>query len=166
MAAGAPPQPSAVYRYPLRALASDYLESGAGLLCTAMPLVLVQPAASAAWVLGAAALLFLVYFGRTVCRQMTRIELDEAGIRAAGPLGATIRWEELRALGLHYYSTRRDGEEGWMQLRLRDARRTIRIDSAIERFAELAAHAARQAAQRNLALDATTLANLRMLQPE
>jgi hypothetical protein len=162
MAAGAP----LVFNYPLRALASDYLQAGLGLLCTAMPLAFVQPATAAAWVLGAAALLFLVYFGRTVCRHLTRIELDETGIRASGPLGVSIRWEDLRALGLDYYSTRRDGEEGWMQLRLQDARRTMRIDSAIERFAELATHAARVAARRELALDAATLANLSLLQPE
>ena len=46
---------------------------------------------SMAWVLAAAAALFLVYFGRTVFRQLTHSKLDEAGIRARGPLGAAIR---------------------------------------------------------------------------
>jgi hypothetical protein len=66
-------------------------------------------------------------------------------------------------LRLDYYSTRRDGEGGWMQLRLGDARRTIRIDSGLEGFAELVGEAARAAARRDLALDAATLANLEAL---
>ena len=124
-----------------------------------------QPAAAVAWVLAAAAALFLVYFGRTVCRQLTHIEIDEAGIRASGPLGAVIRWENLRSLQLDYYSTRADREGGWMQLKLRDARRTIRIDSELEGFAAVVDRAARAAAQRGLALDAATLSNLQALRP-
>jgi hypothetical protein len=50
-----------------------------------------------------------------------------------------------------------------MQLRLGDARRTIRIDSGLEGFAELVGEAARAAARRDLALDAATLANLEAL---
>ena len=127
----------------------------------------VPLAAPAAWVVAAAALLFLVYFARTVCRQLTHIELDEAGIRVRGPavglLSAAIRWADLCLLRLDYYSTRRDGEGGWMQLRLGDAQRTIRIDSGLDGFAELVGAAARAAALRDLALDAATLTNLKAL---
>ena len=152
------------YRYPLRALWSAYAGSGFGALASLGLIGFAQLAAPVAWVATAAAVLFLVYFARTVCRQLTHIELDEAGIRASGPAvgvpGAAIRWEELRSLQLEYYSTRRDREEGWMQLKLRDAQRTIRIDSELEGFAAVARSAARAAAARGLALDAATLANL------
>ena len=131
----------------------------AGLLGFARPALLV------AWVLAAATVLFLVYFVRTVCRQMTHIELDEAGIRASGPLGTAIRWENLRSLQLDYYSTRADREGGWMQLKLRDAQYTIRIDSELEGFAVVVDRAARAAAERGLALDGATLGNLQSLRP-
>jgi hypothetical protein len=52
-----------------------------------------------------------------------------------------------------------------MQLRLADERHTIRIDSDLDGFAELAGAAARAAAQRDIALDATTAANLKALLP-
>ena len=84
---------------------------------------------------------------------------------AVGFTGAAIQWADLCLLRLDYYSTRRDGEGGWMQLRLGDARRTIRIDSDLDGFAELVDAAARAAARRNLALDATTAANLKVLLP-
>jgi len=157
------------FRYPARVLWLDYAGSAAGFALSLGLLAFAQLAAPVAWVATAAALLFLVYFGRTVCRQLTHIELDETGIRVTGPVvglpGAAIRWADLCLLRLDYYSTRRDGEGGWMQLRLGDARHTIRIDSDLEGFAELAGAAARAAARHELALDATSAANLKVLQP-
>lgn len=151
------------FQYPLSCLCADYAGSAIGLACSLGPLAYLQPAAAMAWLLAAAAALFLVYFGRTVCRQLTHIELDEAGIRARGPLGAAIRWEHLRSLRLDYYSTRRDRERGWMHLRLRDAQRTIRIDSEVDGFADIARAAAAAARRRGADLDEATCANLRML---
>ncbi len=159
-------------RYSWRSLFPDYAGSGIGVALTLGPLALVHPAAPVAWVLGAAAVLFLVYFGRTLCRQLTHIEMDEAGIRvrapAVGLLSAAIRWEDLRSLRLDYFSTRRDPEGrtmdgGWMQLKLRDARHTIRIDSELEGFAGVVRAAALEAARRGADLDCATRANLGVL---
>jgi len=149
-------------------LLPGYAGSVIGLALSLGPLTFVHPAAPVAWALAAAAALFLVYFGRTVCRQLTHIELDEAGIRAKGPLGAAIRWEDLRSLRLDYYSTRRDPEGrtmhgGWMQLRLRDARRTIHIDAELDGFVELVRAVALEARRRGADLDGVTRANLGML---
>ena len=148
------------YRYPRRALWLACAGSAAGVAAALGLLGFAQLAAPVAWVASAVAALFLVYFARTVCRQLTHFELDETGIRARGPMGVAIRWEELRSLRLDYYSTRRDREEGWMQLKLGDAQHTIRIDSELDGFAELARAAARAAAARGIALDASTLSNL------
>ena len=159
-------------RYSWRSLVPDYAGGGIGLALSLGPLAIVHPAAPVAWVLAAAAALFLVYFGRTLCRQLTHIELDEAGIRVRGPalglLSAAIRWEDLRSLRLDYFSTRRDPEGrtmdgGWMQLRLRDARRTIRIDSELEGFVSLARVAALEARRRGIDLDGATRTNLGVL---
>jgi hypothetical protein len=151
------------YRYSGRALAADYARAAAGAALFLAVLAWLEPALAIGWLLAAGAALFLVYFARTVCRQLTRIELDEAGIRARGPLGAAIPWAELRSLRLDYYSTRRDQEGGWMQLRFRGARRTIRVDSGLGGFAELARAAAAQACALGLELDEATRGNLGML---
>ena len=156
------------YRYPLRALCRDYAGAAAGLAVSLGLVGYVDLALPIAWNAAAAGALFLVYFARTVCRQLTQIELDESGIRASGPavlrLGASIRWADLRLLRLDYYSTRRDGEGGWMQLKLGDGQSTIRIDSDLDGFAELVGAAARAAAQLDLAIDAATLSNLAAIQ--
>lgn len=151
------------FHYPARALLADYARGAIGLGVCAGLIFLVKPAAAVASILSAAAILFLVYFTRTVCRQLTNIELDETGIRAKGPLGAPIRWEDLRSLRLDYYSTRSDREGGWMQLRLRDAQRTIRIDSEVDGFVELAGAVAAEARRRGADLDESTRANLGLL---
>jgi hypothetical protein len=148
------------FHYSWRALLPGYAGSATGLALSLGALAFVHPAAPVAWVLAAASALFLVYFGRTVCRQLTHIELDEAGICARGPLGVAIRWEELRSLQLDYYSTRSDREGGWMQLRLRDAQRTIRIDSELDGFVQLVRAAALEAGRRGADLDEATRANL------
>lgn len=154
-------------RYSWRSLLPDYAGGGIGLALSLGPLAFVHPAAPVGWVLAAVAGLFLVYFGRTVCRQLTHIEFDESGIRVRGPavglLSAAIRWEDLRSLRLDYYSTRRDSEGGWMQLRLRDARHTIRVDSELEGFVGLARVAALKAARRGIDFDLATRANLGVL---
>jgi len=156
-----------LYRYPLRTLALAYAGCAIGLACSLGLVGFAQLAAPVAWLLTAVGALFLVYFGRTVCRQLTHIELDEAGIRVRGPaagrLGAAIRWEDLRFLRLDYYSTRADREGGWMQLKLRGAEQTIRVDSDLDGFAEIVDRAAREASRRGLALDAATLGNLQAL---
>jgi hypothetical protein len=152
--------PGSSHGYPLRALGLDYAGAAAGLGVSLGLIVFLRLAAPIAWIAAATAALFLVYFARTVCRQLTRIVLDEAGIRAEGPLGAAIRWDELRALRLDYYSTRADRERGWMQLKLADAQHTIRIDSDLEGFAQVAERAALEAARLDLALDPGTLNNL------
>jgi hypothetical protein len=148
------------FHYSGRVLAADYARSAVGLIASAGPLLLAQPAWLPALFLSAAAAVFLVYFARTVCRQLTRVVLDEAGISATGPLGARIRWDSLCALRLDYYSTRGDREEGWMQLKLLGTRGTIRIDSEIERFAELVRVAAAAALERGLSIDPASRANL------
>ena len=108
---------------------------------------------------------------------MTRFELDEAGIRARGLLGAAIRWEDLCSLRLDYYSTRRDPEGrtmqgGWMQLKLRGSRHTwrtwrtsatLRIDSELEGFADLVRAVAFEARRRGVNFDWATRANLHVL---
>jgi len=165
------PASQSEFYYPPRSLALEYAGSVTGIAFTLGLVGMAQLAAPLMWLLTAAGALFLVYFARTVCRQLTHIEMDGTGIRVRGPAwgravgltGAAIRWESLRLLRLEYDSTRADREGGWMQLKLGDAQRTIRIDSDLDGFARVAERAAIEAARLGLALDAATLTNLQAL---
>lgn len=148
------------YRYGSRAIAIECAQGVAGFALAAGLLALARPAGPLIWALAAAGALFLVYFGRAVVRFLTRIELDEHRIRARGPLGASIPWDEMRSLRLNHYTTRSDRSGGWMQLEVRGTQRSIRIDSTLTEFAGLVALAAREASRRGKVLDQCTRSNL------
>lgn len=151
------------HRYPLRELGGDYVRAAAGLAATLGPLLFVPASPVMMWLLGGLAALFLAFGARTALRQMTVVRVDEAGITAIGPLGATIAWEELGRLALAYYSTRRDRTRGWMQLSMKGRGRSLRLDSTIDGFRDIAAAAARAAALRGVALTPATIGNLAAL---
>jgi hypothetical protein len=151
------------HRYPAASLAADYARGVIGLALTAGPLLAVPVHWAIGWFLGAAALLFAVFLGRTVLRHVTVIETDERGIAVHGPWATAIPWPSLDDLRLRYYSTRRDREAGWMQLSLRGRGRRLSLDSAIEDFDEIARQAAEEARRNGVDLGEATRNNLMAL---
>ena len=151
------------HAYPAGALIGDYGRAGLGLAFVVPPLFLISPVQ----IVGAACLglatLFAAFAGRTLLRQLTPVEMDEAGIGAGGLRPLRLEWAALDGLSLHYYATRRDREGGWMQLVLRAEGRRLRLDSRIAGFQIIAARAARAAEARRLSLSPITLANLAAL---
>ncbi|MDX1377114.1 MAG: hypothetical protein R3357_16230 [Burkholderiales bacterium] len=151
------------FRYPRAALRSGYALGVLGMAIGFLPLLLGRPAAFFRWTLGLVGVLFLVYFARTVVRQLTWIALDANGIGVHGPLGVFVRWDAVRAVRLNYYSTRPDRSGGWMEFIVQGPRRSIRVESTLEGFAELVREATREARARGVELDERTLHNLRAL---
>ena len=137
----------------------EILQGAAGFAIAAGLLAYAEPAGPVLWALAAGAGLFLVYFARVVVRYLTRIEMDEKGIRALGPLGVEIPWDEMRSIRLSHYTTRNDRSGGWMQLVVRGAGASIRIDSSLGGFAGLAAVVGREALQHGARLDERTRFN-------
>ena len=144
-------------------MTGDYLRAAAGFVPATAILAIAALGPVATAMLAGFAALFAVFGLRTVLRHATRIEATETGLASSGPLAAEIRWAELDRMKLAYYSTRRDRRDGWMQLELRTGAATIRLDSRIERFAELVERAALAAAARGVELSAATAANLEAL---
>jgi len=148
------------HRYPLRELSGDYARAGLGLVATLGPLLFVPASPVMMWLLGGLAALFLAFGARTALRQMTVVRVDDAGITAIGPVGATIAWKDLGRLALAYYSTRRDRTRGWMQLSLKGTGRGLRVDSTIDGFRDITAAAVRAAERNGLSLAPATVGNL------
>ncbi len=73
----------------------DYLRAAAGFVPIAAILAIAPVGTSADLVLGGLAVLFCAFGIRTALRHGTRVEMTETGLRASGPLGASIRWAEL-----------------------------------------------------------------------
>ena len=151
------------HRYPRRAVAADYGRAAVGMALTFGPLGFSQAVSVMVYILGGLGTLFLVYGVRTALRHLTRIEISTDAMRVVGPVGTVLRWRELDAMRLGYYSTRRERQGGWMQLKLRGANRTVKLDSSIDGFPVIARHALIAARANNVVLSEATLANLAAL---
>ncbi len=150
-------------RYPPGSLRADYFRAAAGLALSIMPLMLLAlPRPSAAFFL-ALGLLFMAFTLRTGARHRLRVELGDDAIRIKGLVKTTLRWQDLQSVGLRYYSTRRDGSEGWMQIKLKGGRRVVRLDSSFGDFERIVERAVRAAGDNGLVLGDTTMANLALL---
>ncbi|NNG02536.1 MAG: hypothetical protein HKM95_00345 [Inquilinus sp.] len=149
-----------VHRYPLASQRADLLRGGIGLLLTGLPLLMLKMHWLVLLLFAAAALLFALFVGRVALRALTVYETGDTGIVARGPLGGAIAWDDLAALKLHFFSTRRDRREGWMLLTLKGGGRTLKLESTLEGFETIVDHAAEIAKARQLPLGRSTTNNL------
>ncbi len=173
------------YRYPVKALAADYVRSAIGVLLPAALMLFTDLVAFIFYSMAALVLLFAGYGLRTAWRHGTVLTVDEDGIRQEGPMGGfldrEIRWSEMRDFRLRYYSTQRDRKGGWMQLILRGTATrapvkhaaanpggsanggVIRMDSILPGFDDIVRQAHDAARRHGLAIDANTATNLSSL---
>ena len=150
------------HRYPPSAMLSDYLVSGGGLALTGAPLAMFDLPSVTVWILALMSLGFAIHGIGVVRRQRTRVEIDADGLWFSPPR-RRIAWNGITRFGLSYFSTRRDGARGWMELRLAGPGATLRVDSRLERFDELVGRAWRAASRCGVEPDPTTRANLAAL---
>ena len=138
---------------------SDYLVSGGGLALSVSPLVMFDLSAVTAWIFGLMSVGFAAHGLDVVRRQRTRVETDEGGLWVSPP-PRRIAWNEVTRFALAYFSTRRDGARGWMELKVASPVTTLRVDSRLERFDELVGRARAAALRGGVELDLTTRTNL------
>jgi hypothetical protein len=165
-------------RYPLSALAFDYLRGILGLGIAVLIIQAVGTDTPVFWVFVGLAVLFLVWLGNTFLRHMSRIRFDQDGLSSVPWPRKTIAWSDLKRMELRYYTTKRRGrkdakrdldagaaadrpkDQGWMTLTLKSDRQRIDIESTLPHFADIAARAAHAAREAHLALDQVTVENL------
>ena len=159
--------------YPVRALAGDYFRTSIGLILTAGPLFFLGLVDALKVILFLLSLVFLIFGFRTMIRQATTVVLCKQGIRTERAVtsrrlpmtgrATQIAWRDLRRMRLKYFTTRRDGEKGWMQLRLDGPGGRLSLDSAVEGFERIVEQALRAAGENSLELEATTRENLQAI---
>jgi hypothetical protein len=151
------------HAYPPSAVYGDYLRAAVGFFPTIAVLAIVPVGIVGGIMVGGFAALFAVFGIRTALRHCTSIEVTEAALQSSGLLQTSIWWNKLDQMKLSYYSTRRDGRGGWMQLKLRAGWSTLLIDSRVEGFSDLVIASAKAAELRCLSLDPATSVNLQAL---
>ena len=121
------------------------------------------------WLIVCVAAVLALVFGyalQVYLRQRSVVCLDDSGLHVAGPLSYSLSWQDLRRVKLSYYSTRRDGSEGWMQLKVAGKGRSIRIDSDLIGFETIVIEALRQADLLGLDVGSATRHNAAVLTGE
>jgi hypothetical protein len=152
-----------VHRYPPPTLVGDYLRAGLGLLLTLPPLLWLGPGFAIGLALLIVAAVCLFFVVRTVERNRAIISVDDDAIVVTSFTRSEIRWADLARVNLAYYAVKRDKQDGWMELTLRDAKTTIKLDSRLEGFLAIVVRTARTARERQLPLNQITLSNFKAL---
>jgi hypothetical protein len=143
---------------------ADYLRAALGAVLCGLPLALVSVNRWIGIFLFAGFLLFALFLGRTLLRQMTRYVLGPDTLAADGPAGSLVEWARLDRMKLAYYSTKRDRTGGWMQLAVGSAgARTVKVDSSLDGFYDIVERAAQAAEAQEIELSGATRANLRSM---
>lgn len=149
-----------VYRYPLKSVVGDYARAGVGIVLTAGPAMMVPAGSASLYILVPMAALFVAFALRTGRRQIARVELAPAGLSIFQPGQVSLEAGEVGSVKLSYFSTKSDRAGGWMQLTLKGGSgRTIRVDSGLEGFGEIARWAADAAIANRLELSHATIVN-------
>ena len=155
-------------RYAFSVLRGDYIRTGFGLVLAGGPLLTVAESGIAALILTILVGLFAGFDLRTALRHLSVFELDDRSLvrrgAGGGRLGRSrLDWNDLTAVKLSFYSTRRDRSQGWMYLRLRAGRIRLGVESTLDGFDDIVAQAARAARQRKLELSSSTVGNFQAL---
>lgn len=148
-----------ILRYPLPALLGDYARGALGFALTGGPVLFVDMARILFYIFATVALVFAAFLVRTAIRHATAISVDDRGVATSPPLAKAVAWETLERVKLRYFSTRRDKENGWMQLTLIGGGKKIAAESTLEEFDRLAERVAQEAVARQVELDDLTRSN-------
>ncbi len=155
--------PIKIFSYSTKEITKEYWRSGMGITLSLVPLLLLSPSSVIVYILGSFLCLFVFYGVRTYCRNKMKVILGDQAIQVTGLWEKLIQWEELEELKLAYFTTRRDGENGWMQLRLKGRGDRLRVESTITDFWELVSMCAHKARENGVLLDAATIRNMQAL---
>lgn len=147
------------HRYPSSALLGDYARAGIGIVLTAGPALAVPTGSIGQYILLPLTAIFAVFAARTFWRQISVVELTQDGLSVTNPRPTRLTWDKVRDVRLRYYWTKSDRTGGWMQLTVVGEGATIRLDSALDGFIEIARRAAVAVAQNGLNVSPVTATN-------
>ena len=157
-------------RYPLSALVWDYARGIAGVVICVVILVTNEWHNQLLWLFVGLTILFAIYTMTTLAKNLAWFRVSEEGIECGGLRRQSLRWGELSELALRYYPTSRSRKKGWMTLTLkangsprRGRETSMKIDSNLPGFSEIATRAAWAAKENKLMVDRVTADNLAAL---
>lgn len=160
------------FRYQKAAIFKDYGQAAAGASIFGIPLLFAGGNIYLLAILGGFVALFVGFGVATWRRHKSVIVVTDDAIASEGAKQARITWAGTERVELRYFSNRRgmrareernDGERGWMQLRVDGDGATLRIDSNLENFDQVAKRVADAVDRYDLATAHATKSNFAAL---
>ncbi len=147
------------HAYSPNSLRADYFKALVGMLACWAPFAYGAEVSGGMMILLVCGGLFGLLAIRTMMKSLTKFSLNGEGLKVNFPMRREISWHELTFLSLSYYSTWRNGDNGWMQLTLKDGRKSLRLESNVSGFEDIVGNALAAAHTARLQLDQKTLRN-------
>tara|TARA_R110002096_G_scaffold280581_1_gene474686 strand:- start:448 stop:960 length:513 start_codon:yes stop_codon:yes gene_type:complete len=126
------------FHYPLGNLWPDYLRAGLGFGLTMIPMP---------YAVGGNILVMLIVFGlaglfasfgiSTFIRQKSTVAISDQGIWIEGPRAKALEWNDVAEVDLRFFSTRKERDKGWLQMKISGGGTTIKADSNLNDFDSL-----------------------------
>lgn len=150
-----------IYRYPLKTLIGDYIRSACGVLLGAGVFLSVPLSPLIVIVFGIVLVLFTLFAVQTILRHITQVALTDDEICAARFGTVVLPWRDLERVKLRYYGSRPQSRPkgGFMQLTLKGGGASLRLESHLDGFEDVARHAAMAARENRISLDPTSAGN-------
>ena len=148
------------YGYSFSSVRRDFIRAVVGLVLCSLPVVFGLELILALWFLVPLIILFLIFLVRTVLRYVTTVTVTDEWIRVNSLFDITLYWSDITDFRLSYFTLWRSGEKGWMQMRLRNATNSIRMESSLVGFEEIASRAFAAAEANHVSLNLATTSNL------
>ena len=148
------------YGYSFSSVGGDFVRAVIGLVLCSLPVLLGLELILALWFLVPLTAVFITFLVRIIIRYMTTVTVTDEWIRVHSFFDITLHWADVTDFKLSYFTLRRDGEKGWMQMRLRNAKNSVRIESSLVGFEEIASRAFAAAEANQISLNSATTSNL------
>jgi len=150
------------HRYPARAAYVAGARAFAGIAGSAV-LWGIAGGQIIALISSAAIAIFLTYGVIAVARAKEVLTLLDTGIEVNGWRRRDIQFAQLSAVSLAYYSTRKDGEKGWMELTVKAGGQRLVVESEIDDFGRIAIAIYDAAIERKITLSPPSQRNFAVL---
>ena len=148
------------YGYSFSSVGGDCVRAVVGLVLCSLPVLLGLELILALWLLVPLTAVFITFLVRIIIRYMTTVTVSDEWIRVNSFFDITLYWADVTDFKLSYFTLWRNGEKGWMQMRLRNATNSIRMESSLVGFEEIASRAFAAAEANQISLNSATTSNM------
>jgi len=151
------------FTYNTASIVADLTKSLIGIGLTASPLLFLNLASWLEVIFVLCFILFTFFAVRTVFRQKSSYYFCDEMLHEDGIFSKKLNMDDLKVFKIRYFSTRRNREAGWFQIKMIANDVKIVVDSSLNGFDDIVKKAILAAEKNKLDLDATTNANLQVI---